>query len=124
MTDEFNQRADHPWVAAYPDNLNWHSEIPSRPLFALLDDAAERFGPNAFLDFLGKKYRYQEAAETVGRLARGFRKHGVGKGTKVGLFLPNCPYFVLCYFAVLKAGGTVVTYNPLLAERELVRQIQ
>lgn len=123
MADTRNQHAAHPWVAAYPENLNWNSEISSRPLFALLDDAAKRYGANAFLDFLGKKYRYREAAETVDRLARGFQNLGVEKGTKVGLFLPNCPYFVLCYFAVLKAGGTVVTYNPLLAKRELERQI-
>ena len=43
---------------------------------------------------------------------------------RVGLFLPNCPYYVICFFAVLKAGGTVVNYNPLYAEREIARQIE
>ena len=42
---------------------------------------------------------------------------------RVGLFLPNCPYYVIC-FAVLKAGGTIVNYNPLYAEREIARQIE
>lgn len=117
-------RREHPWAAAYPEGLDWHAEIPSRPLFALFQDATERYGHQAFIDFLGKKYSYREAGEIVGRLTQGFRKLGVEKGVKVGLFLPNCPYFVFCYFAVLKAGGTVVTYNPLLAERELARQIR
>ena len=48
----------------------------------------------------------------------------MGKGTRVGLFLPNCPYYVICFFAVLKAGGTVVNYNPLYADREIARQIE
>ena len=37
--------------------------------------------------------------------------------------LPNTPYFVVLYFAVLKAGGVVVCFNPLLAEREIEQQI-
>ena len=41
----------------------------------------------------------------------------------VGLCLPNTPYFVVFYFAVLKAGGMVVNYNPLYVERELKQQI-
>ncbi|WP_420347678.1 long-chain-fatty-acid--CoA ligase [Pelagibius sp.] len=112
------------WASAYPPGLDWRTEIASRPLFALLDDAAARYPEHAFLDFFGKKTRYRDAADTVERLAQGFMRHGVGKGVKVGLFLPNCPYFVLCFFAVLKAGGTVVAYNPLLAEHELERQIR
>ncbi|NIA71461.1 long-chain fatty acid--CoA ligase [Pelagibius litoralis] len=124
MANIVNQHAGHPWELTYPKGLDWRSQIQSRPLFALLDDAAKKYGPRPFLDFLGKKYCYQESAETVDRLARGFQNLGVEKGTKVGLFLPNCPYFVLCYFAVLKAGGTIVTYNPLLAKQELERQVR
>ena len=45
--------------------------------------------------------------------------YGVKKGTKVGLFLPNTPTFIVYFFAVLKAGGTVVNYNPLYTVSEL-----
>src|SRR3546814_3819766 len=41
----------------------------------------------------------------------------------LGLFLPNCPYAVIFYFAALKAGATVVNFNPLYAEPEIARQI-
>ena len=37
--------------------------------------------------------------------------------------LPSMPYFIVLYFAVLKAGGVVVCFNPLLAEREIEQQI-
>lgn len=124
MVETLTHHSKHPWTAAYPDGLDWHAEIASRPLYALLDDAAETYSSNAFIDFLGKKYSYRKAHEIVDRLARGFQRLGVAKGVKVGLFLPNCPYFIFSYYAVLKAGGTVVTYNPLLAEQELARQIR
>ena len=57
------------------------------------------------------------------RAARGLQAIGVFPGTRVGLMLPNTPYFVVLYFAVLKAGGVVVCFNPLLAEREIEQQI-
>jgi len=49
---------------------------------------------------------------------------GVAKGTKVGLFLPNCPTFIVYYFAILKAGGTVVNFNPLYTVEELTFQVK
>jgi long-chain acyl-CoA synthetase len=38
--------------------------------------------------------------------------------------LPNTPYYVIAYFGVLRAGGTVVNINPLYAERELHHLIE
>ena len=52
------------------------------------------------------------------------QKLGVKKGTKVGLFMPNCPTFIVYYFATLKAGGTVVNYNPLYTLEELAFQVK
>ena len=99
------------------------SPIVARPLYALLDDAAARFPANPCLDFLGCRYRYRDVARLVARAARGLQAIGVFPGTRVGLMLPNTPYFVVLYFAVLKAGGVVVCFNPLLAEREIEQQI-
>ena len=82
------------------------------------------YGGNPCIDFFDKKYTYREVGELVNRAARGFQQLGVGKGVKVGLCLPNTPYSVICYYAILKAGGTVVNYNPLYVERELVQQIE
>ena len=53
----------------------------------------------------------------VDRAAAGLQRLGVKKGTKVGLFLPNSPTFIVYFFAMLKAGGTVVNYNPLYTRR-------
>ncbi len=114
----------YPWEAAYPDGIGWHIEIEPKPLFAILDDAVAAFPDNPCLEFHGKTYTYREVGELVARAAKGLSELGVGKGARVGLFLPNSPYFVICYYAILKAGGTVVNFNPLYAEREIARQIR
>jgi long-chain acyl-CoA synthetase len=113
----------HPWEASYPEGLRWDAAIPVKPLPALVDEAVAAFSGRPCLEFLGKKYSYKEFGALVARAAKGFREQGVAKGVRVGLFLPNSPYYVICYHAVLKAGGTVVNFNPLYAEREIARQI-
>jgi long-chain acyl-CoA synthetase len=114
----------HLWLASYPANVDWHAKIPAKPLYALLDEAVARFADRPCVDFLDKRFSYREIGEMANRAAKGLVKLGVRRGTKVGLFLPNCPYSVIFYFGILKAGGTVVNFNPLYAERELIHQIQ
>ena len=116
--------AAQPWLAGYPGNVDWHAEIPVRPLYALLDEAVARYAERCCIDFLDKRYSYREIGELANRVAKGLRRLGVKRGAKVGLFLPNCPYAVIFYYGILKAGGTVVNFNPLYAERELIHQIE
>lgn len=113
-----------PWLSHYPRTVDWLLDIPVRPVHALFDDAVHAFPDNPFLDFFGRQDTYAQAARLIARTATGLQKLGVGKGTKVGLFLPNTPYSVICYYAILKVGGTVVNYDPLSAERQLIRQIE
>src|SRR5882724_1293935 len=111
----------YPWEAVYPEDVDWRAEIAVKPLYAILGDAVARFPYNSCVEFLGSKYRYREIGRLVDCAAKGLQDLGVGKGVRVGLFLPNTPYFVVCYYAVLKAGGTVVNINPLYAEEEVLR---
>ncbi len=114
----------YPWLSKYPNHVRWDAEIPERPLYALLDDSVAKFPTNESMDFLGKTYSYSELGDMVTHAAAGFQELGVGKGVKVGLFLPNCPQFIVSYFGILKAGGTVVNYSPLYSEEELLHQIE
>ena len=115
---------DDPWLRRYPEGVDWGAEIPVKPLHALFDDARARYPNNPCIDFLGRKFTFAEIGKQIDRAAAGFAKLGVGPGVKVGLFLPNCPQFVVAYFGVLHAGGTVVCYSPLYAEPEILHQVE
>jgi len=117
-------KADYPWLKSYPPGVEWDVEIEVAPLYKVLDHAVANFGDRPAVDFLDKRYSYRDLGDLVDRAASGLGRLGVGPGIKVGLFLPNCPYSIIYYFAVLKTGATVVNYNPLYAERELVHQIE
>jgi long-chain acyl-CoA synthetase len=112
-----------PWLKSYPQNIKWDIDIPEKPLWTLMDEAATTAPDKNCIDFLGKKYTYGQISNLVNRLAEGLQKIGVTHNTKVGIFMPNAPYFVIAYFAILKAGGVVVNYNPLYADHEITHQI-
>jgi long-chain acyl-CoA synthetase len=113
----------YPWLASYPLDVDWGAEIDVKPLHALLEDAVARFPDRPCIDFLDRRYSFAEVGRLANRAAKGFQALGVGPGVKVGLHLPNSPYSVICYYGILKAGGTVVNFNPLYTTRELGHQI-
>jgi long-chain acyl-CoA synthetase len=115
---------EKPWIKSYPPGVSWEVEPPQETVYAILDDAIAKFGKNIALDFMDKKVSYDDLGDMVERAAKGFQDLGVGPGVHVGLFLPNTPHFVVCFFGVLKAGGTVVNYSPLDAEAELRHKIE
>jgi long-chain acyl-CoA synthetase len=113
-----------PWLKRYPRGVDWNMALDVAPLHRLLDDAVAKHGPLPCTDFLGKQLTYKEIGRLVDRAAAGLQRLGVKKGTKVGLLLPNTPTFIIYFFAVLKAGGTVVNFNPLYTVSELAGQIK
>ncbi len=111
------------WEKHYPKGLSWRIPLLKKPLFHILDRAAAQYPHNDLCIFQGRAFTYEKIAQMADRVAAGLQKIGVKKGVKVGLFLPNMPYSVAFYFGILKAGGTVVNYNPLYVDRELSNQI-
>ncbi len=116
------QREVYPWLKAYPPNVDWFQKLNPSPLPSLLDNAVSRFGDRPATEFFGKAMSYAELAGQVNRAAKGLQQLGVKRGTRVGLLLPNCTAFVVYYYAILKAGGIVVNFNPLYSIPELLHQ--
>ncbi|HRD78100.1 MAG TPA: AMP-binding protein, partial [Hyphomicrobiaceae bacterium] len=114
----------YPWLANYPKAVNWHQTFKAEPLHRLLETPAGKYPSRICTNFLGKALTYRDIASLVDKAAAGLQKLGVVKGTRVGLFLPNSPTFIIYYFAILKAGGTVVNYNPLYTLDELTFQVK
>jgi long-chain acyl-CoA synthetase len=91
----------------------------SKTVYSLLENTALNFPNNPAIDFLDKKYSYKDLHLHVLKVAEGLQELGVRKGDRIGLCLPNCPYYVIFYYAILKIGAIVVNYNPLYVEKEI-----
>jgi long-chain acyl-CoA synthetase len=115
---------EQPWIKSYPPGVRWDADIPLMPVQQILEDSAARWPNNPALDFMGKKVSYDELNKLANRAASGFQKLGVKPGVHVGIYLPNTPHYLICFFGVLKAGGTVVNYSPLDAEKVLEHKVE
>jgi len=67
----------------------------------------------------GARLSYGEAERLSRKLARGLLAAGAGKGTRVGLLLPNGPDWVLAWLAAARIGALVVPLNTFYQAREL-----
>lgn len=112
------------WLKSYPDYLDWHQGFEPHPVGDLLDKAISGYPNHTCTNFLGKTLTYAEIGTLVDRAAAGMQQRGIGKGSKIGLLLPNCPTFIVHYFAAMKLGAIIVNYNPLYTVDELRFQVE
>ncbi len=112
-----------PWSKSYPPDIDWHTQVSDEPMPAVLDRQAAADGDRSCINFLGRLSSYRDIATLSDRMAKGLQDLGVGKGDRVGLFLPNTPYAVIAFYGALKAGAIVVNFNPLYADEEVRKQI-
>jgi long-chain acyl-CoA synthetase len=119
-TGQFQGR--YPWLKKYPQNVDWHAPLQPVALHSILETTASGFGTRNCTSFMGKTLTYAEVNSLADRVAEGLQQRGVGKGVNVGLFLPNVAAFVIFYYGILKAGGTVVNFNPLYTVEEITHQ--
>ncbi|MEE8385525.1 MAG: long-chain fatty acid--CoA ligase, partial [Dehalococcoidia bacterium] len=116
------------WLKHYPPGVPKTIKYPKVPLHHLLEDSASRFPRKTAIIFPGafddeRRVTYRELNEKSNRMANALLDMGVKKGDRVALLMPNCPQFVISYYAILKIGGIVVATNPLYSPRELAFQL-
>jgi len=84
-----------------------------------LIQSAEKFPEKKFLIQEEKKTTYQELEILSNKLANQLTHHGILRGDRIVLFLPNIPELAISIFGVLKAGATFVVVNHSTKEDKL-----
>jgi acyl-CoA synthetase (AMP-forming)/AMP-acid ligase II len=85
---------------------------------------AARFGDKPMVIDPAARISYRELEATTKDLAAAFVDAGVGKGTRVGLIMPNNTRWVQVAVALTRIGAVLVPLSTLLAAGELVAQLQ
>src|SRR3954454_6229293 len=88
-------------------------------LAQLLTETAGRHGDRPALKLDDSVVNYAVLNEGATRIAGLLKEKGLQPGDRVGIMLPNVPYFGVVYYGVLRAGGVVVPMNVLLKGREV-----
>jgi long-chain acyl-CoA synthetase len=117
------------WLKNYDPGVAHSMNYPNHTLQQLLGDSVRRFADHNAIIFPGafndeSLMSYRELDKASNKLANALLEMGVKKGDRVALLLPNCPQFVISYYAVLKVGAIVVATNPLNSPREMELQLK
>jgi long-chain acyl-CoA synthetase len=113
------------WFDSYPPDVP-HSlaPFPRESVYTLLRNAAAGFPEKPALAFFGAHMSYARLLAEVERFSAVLAGLGVRTGDRVGMILPNCPEYVIAFFACQRIGAVAVGNNPLYTERELEHQIK
>jgi long-chain acyl-CoA synthetase len=125
---------EKPWLSHYEDGVPAEVEIPDYPITQNLIKAAEEYPERPALIFgnvveplgnmlMDTTMSYRELLHVTRRFAAALQAFGVEKGNRVAIHLPNCPQFVIAYYATLMIGGIVVPCNPQYVGREIEHQL-
>ncbi len=119
---------DKVWVQHYEKGVPPTLDYPPVPLHRLLEDTAARAPASTAVVFPGAlgdtlRLSHRQLDDDANRMANALAGLGVRKGDRVALLLPNCPQFVIAYYAALKLGAVVVAFNPLYSPREIEHQL-
>jgi long-chain acyl-CoA synthetase len=109
---------ERPWLALYGDQpADYEIEF---------DDALSMFRAGLARDPSGDALRYFDGAvsrreldELSDALASGLLANGFSPGDRLAVYLQNVPQFVIAMVAAWKAGGIMVSINPMSRAREL-----
>jgi long-chain acyl-CoA synthetase len=109
---------ERPWLALYGDQP---ADYPIEH-----DSALDMYRAGVARDPSGVALRYfdgsitrQELDELTDALAVGLLQSGFSPGDRLAVYLQNVPQFVIAMVAAWKAGGIMVSINPMSRTREL-----
>lgn len=110
------------WQALYPEGVSREYAPPRRYLWQFLEITARRFPEKPALFFEDQIITYGQLWRRVRISAATLRSRGFARGKRgdrVMLALPNCPEFVVQYYAALRADMIPVAVSPKLTRDEL-----
>jgi long-chain acyl-CoA synthetase len=85
----------------------------------MFEETCRKYPDNTALIYEDQVIDYRALDRAVSGLAHHFQTLGLGRGDKAALMLPNCPEFVIAYFACQRIGAVAVTLNVLSTAYEL-----
>jgi len=85
----------------------------------MLEETCAAFPERVALIYEERRITYEELNRAVNALGTKLKEAGFEKGDKLAIMLPNCPEFVIAYFAAQKIGAVAVTINVLSTPYEL-----
>ena len=87
-------------------------------------NGADKFGSRLMMVYGEQRLTFRDAERRSAVLARQLLASGVGKGTRIGVLMPNSIDWVITFLAITRVGAVAVLLSTLYQRRELAWVIQ
>jgi len=111
------------WLRQYDSGVPATIDYPDTTMDQVLAEKSADAPDVVAAVYKNAELTYGRLNALVDRMAAALQSLGIEKGDRVAIHLPNCPQFVIAYYAVLRAGGIVVPCNSTYVARELEHQL-
>jgi long-chain acyl-CoA synthetase len=107
------------WLKSYDSYVPTTIDYPKEDLYNLFRKSATVVSGQTALVFFDDNFTYRQLLTWTDNFAAALAAHGVGKGDRIMLSLPNCPQFAVAYYALQKLGAVPVMINPMSVAQEI-----
>ena len=117
MSNVSQRPVDEPRGLTFASGMAFPDSSPTVPVF--IRQLAEKHGPRTLIVLDDERLSYAEAEARSATLARGLLARGAGKGTRIAIWMPNGPDWVIAWLAITRIGAIAVPLNTFFQAREL-----
>src|SRR5215207_6412245 len=110
---------NRPWLEQYDPGMPSDIEVEYDTALAMFKAACERQPDLPLLRYFDQTLTAAEVDRATDALAAALIADGFQTGDRLAVYLQNVPQFVLAMLATWKAGGIMVSINPMNKAREL-----
>ena len=111
--------ASKPWTKLYDYWVPSETTYPTQSIYHTLNVAATYYRDRPATAFLGAKLTFYELKVQADKLATALVQLGITKGDRVGVMLPNCPQYIISFYAITRLGAIITNINPIYTPREV-----
>jgi len=113
------------WLKHYPPGVPADIDVSRyKSLVELFEESFQKFHDRKAFLCMDKSITYGEVDDKSRALAAWLQSKGLRQGARVAIMMPNCLQYPISIVGVLRAGMTVVNFNPLYTPRELEFQLK
>ncbi len=123
MHDPFYVSENKRWFKKWwPTGVPLNTDFEEKTINELLDKQVDKYKDEKFIWFLNAWITYKQFQNYVKSFATALTNLGIKKGDVIGIFLPNCPQYIVAYFAITRIGAIASGINPTYQPVEVLHQ--
>jgi len=111
-------------IWSYCEGIPDPVDIPEITVLEMFRQSAKKFPDRFITEFKGKFKKYNEIEEEINRFANSLKELGIKKGDRVACLMPNCPQYIVAFFATNSLGAIFTAISVLYTEKEIRYQLQ